>query len=645
MLGAHRKSDMPLDGQIAPRTRPRAGLMLAIVSVALLVGGIVLAVGARLVGSQSVIDGGYWALGIAVAAAIALWAGMRPGSIVSPVFGGLGIATDTISAAFFLALAGGIFAWGHDGLAAAIGLGAGCLLLQLVVAPRMAASGARSLPQFFAARYPGRAAGCMCALVIVISMLLLLAAELMAAGLVGARLLGVDFTAAAVVLACAVLACFIVRGSGSAPWANGVLFPAMLLAVLVPLVALSVQWYGLPIPQLAYGNALWQLQGLEEALLEQELADPAVMKPMLTAFVTLTPANFLGIVLGLAAGVAVLPSMLPAQLSAVPAPQARRAALWGLIFVAALLTLMPATAAYAKLSLIQLLADRTPIADLPAWIFTYGKLGLVDICGRAATDAATAVQACAALPDAGAALRLQDISISPDIIVLALPEIAGLDRVMLGLLAAVALAVAITTAGGPLSAIVRALGVGNPVATESPRPHAARLVSYGLAAAALVVATLAALARAVTILDLATYALVIAAVGLFPAVLAALWWKRANAYGAAGAMLVGLGVALLYFVGTHYFAVPFAEASSALASGGTEAFDYFAALKNAWLAAPAGPAKDAAWTALDAYARGLAPWWGIAELAVALLALPAGLLTLVVISLFTPTPRAAATVP
>ena len=645
MPDAHLKSDMPLDGQIAARSRPRAGLLLAVVSVAVLLGGIVLAAAARLGGSQSVIDGGYWALGIAIAAVIALWAGMRPGSSVSPVFGGLAIATDTISAAFFLALAGGIFAWGHDGLAVAIGLGAGCLLLQLVLAPRMAASGARSLPQFFAARYPGRAAGFMCALVIVVSMLLLLAAELMAAGLVGARLLGVDSTVTAVISACAVMACFIVRGTGSAPWANGVLFPAMLLAVLVPLVMLSVQWYGLPFPQLAYGNALWQVQGLEETLLEQELADPTVMKPMLTAFVTLTPTNFLGIVLGLAAGVAVLPSMLPAQLTAMPPREARRAALWGLIFVAALLTLMPAIAAYAKLSLIQLLADRTPIADLPAWMFTYGRLGLVEICGRAATDAATVAQACAALPDAGAALRLQDISISPDMIVLALPEIAGLDHVILGLLAAVALAAAITTAGGPLSAIVRALGVDEPRASDSPRPQVSRLLSYGLAGAALVVATMAALARAGTILELATYALVIAAVGLFPAVVAALWWKRANAHGAAGAMLVGLGVALLYLIGTHYFAVPFVEASSALANGGNEVFDYFAELRVAWLAAPAGPAKDAAWMALDAHARGIAPWWGIVELAIALLALPAAFLTLVVVSLLTPAPRAAATVP
>ena len=271
--------------------------------------------------------------------------------------------------------------------------------------------------------------------------------------------------------------------------------------------------------------------------------------------------------------------------------------------------------------------------------------GWSDICGRAATDAATAVQACAALPDAGAALRLQDISISPDIIVLALPEIAGLDHVMLGLLAAVGLAVAITTAGGPLSAIVRALGVDHPGATDSPRPQAARLVSYGLAAR---LSWLPRWLRSRVPSPFSTSPPMpwsIAAVGLFPAVLAALWWKRANAYGAAGAMLVGLGVALLYLVGTHYFAVAFVEARSALVNGGTEAFEYFVELKDAWLAAPVGPAKEAAWTALDAYARGLAPWWGIVELAIALLALPAGLLTLVVVSLLTPAPRAAATVP
>ncbi len=637
---------MPLDGQIAPRTQPRAGLMLAAVSAVLLGGGIALAAGARLVGTQSVIDGSYWALGIAVAAAIALWAGMRPRSTVSPVFGGLAIATDTISAAFFLALAGGIFALGHDGLAVAIGLGAGCLLMQLVVAPGLAASGARSLPQFFAARYPGRAAGILCALVTVVSMLLLLAAELMAAGLVGARLLGVDFTAAAVVSACAVLACFIVRGASSAPWANGVLFPAMLLAVLAPLVVLSVQWYGIPIPQLAYGHALGQVQSIEQTLLEQELADPAVMKPMLTAFVTLTPVNFLGIVLGLAAGVAVLPSMLPAQLTAVPAPTGAPRGAVGARFRR---RAPDADAGHRRLCK----AVAHPVAGGPNLDRGFAGVdlhlrkagagrnlrassdrrsgGRTGLCGFARRRSAR----CGCRTSRSA--RTSSFS--------RCPRSPGSRMSCSGFSPLLPLRWRLRPPAAHCPPSCARSGWTSPRPCDSPRPQASRLVSYGLAGAALVVATLAALSRALTILDLATYALVIAAVGLFPAVLAALWWKRANAYGAAGAMLVGLGVALLYFVGTHYFAVPLAEASWVLGNGGTEAFEYFVELKDAWMAAPAGPAKDAAWTALDAYARGIAPWWGIVEMAIALLALPAGLLTLVVVSLLTPAPRAAATVP
>jgi cation/acetate symporter len=626
---------MPFDGQSTAPARSRAWLAVIAITLVFAVGLAGLSGLGRLNISPAFIDGGYWALGIAVAAAVALGAGMRPTGPVSPLFGGLAIATDTITAAFFLAVAGAIFAWGHDGLALAIGLGAGCLLLQLVVAPRLATTGASSLPGYFATRFASRGTRVLSALVIIVAMLLLLVAELLAAGFVGARLLGIDFSAAVIVAACAVLACFVVRGTSGAPWVNGVLFPIMLVAVLVPLVMLSAQWYGLPVPQLAYANALWQLQGLEETLLEQDLADPAVMKPMLTAFVTLTPMNFLGIVLGLAAGVATLPSMLPAQVAGMSMRGARRSALWGLVWVALFLMLAPAIAAYAKLSFVQLLADRTQIASLPAWIFTYGKLGLVEVCGRTATDAATVAQACAALPDVGPSLRLQDITLSPDMIVLALPDIAGLNPTVLGLVAAVALAVAIATANGQLSAIVRALGHDDPRELAG-EPRNSRLVSYGLAAAAVAAATVGALVRPASIVDIATYAVVIAAAGLFPALFAALWWKRANAYGAAAAMLVGLAVALIYILGTRYFAIPFFEWTAVLSNAGPEAVDSFLELKAAWVAAAPGAAKDAAWAALQTQARDNADWWGINGLAAALLALPAGFFVLIVVSLITP---------
>ncbi len=337
------------------------------------------------------VDGGCWALGIGLAAALVAAGSLIKGNLGS-VAGGLSSAVATVTGAFFLSLAGAVFAMGLDGLAFALGLGAGCLLLQLIIAPRFAQTGAGSLAGLFARRYPGGFARVACALAVGLSMLTLLVAELMATGLVGSRLLGVDYAMTTAVGAVTVFACFVVRGSGSS-MGDGLLFPVMLLALLVPLVMLSVAWSGLPVPQLAYGNVLAHLQGLEENLLEQELADPAYMKPMLTAFLSLSPVNFSGVVLGLALGVAALPSLLQTKgVTASSARDARWSAFWALVFVAVLLSLVPAVAAYAKWQIASLVGDRTPIANLPAWMFTYGKLGLLQICGKPAIDAAAVAQ-------------------------------------------------------------------------------------------------------------------------------------------------------------------------------------------------------------------------------------------------------------
>ncbi len=82
-----------------------------------------------------------------------------------------------------------------------------------------------------------------------------------------------------------------------------------------------------------------------------------------------------------------------------------------------------------------------------------------------------------------------------------------------------------------------------------------------------------------------------------------------------------------------------------MSSAGATGQEVFAELKDAWAAAEPGAAKDAAWAALDAHARTVADWWGINGLAVALLALPAGFLALILMSLVTPMPRSAETVP
>lgn len=633
---------MPLDGNSDPPVRSRPALLLLGFTLIVIAAAAGLVLFARSGAPPTWVDSGFWILGLAVAAALAFGGSLRRLAHSAPVFNGLAMATQTVSAAFFVALAGAAFTSGYDGLVFPLGLGAGCLLAQLLVAPRLAQSGAPTLNAYFAQRYSNRNVGALAAVVVIASMFTLLVAELMAAGLVGARLLGLDFTAAAAIAACAALACFVLRGASHGSWASGLLFPILLAALLVPLVQLSADWYGLPVPQFAYANALWQVQGLEETLLEQELADPGFLKPMMTAFLTMTPVNFLGIVLGLAAGVAALPSLVTASVGR-SARDARWSALWALVFVTLLLMLVPAVAAYARLSVATLVSERTTAAALPAWIFTYGNLGLVEVCGRAATDAAAIAQACAALPDAAASLRLQDIVLSPDMVTLALPEITGLDGVMTGLIAAAALAAALVTAQAPLTAILRAAGVYDGTDTAETAQRRTRLLSYGLAAALLAAAAAAAIARPAGIIDVAATALLIAAVGLFPALVAGLWWRRTNAWGAGAAILLGPALVLTYLLVGRYFPVPFFEATSALSSAGQSGIEYFAELKDAWLAAAPGAAKDAAWTALEEQARAGADWWGIGALATALLALPVGFIAILVGSLVGPARVAAET--
>jgi len=562
------------------------------------------------------------------------------GSEAPAVLRGLAIAADSVSAPFFLGLASAVFLWGYDGLAFVLGLGAGYLLLQLLIAPVLPQAGARSLTDYFAVRFGGKVPRVLAAVVVIVSMGVLLIAEVQAAGLVAARLLGLELASAIAVAAAALLLCFVLRRRTPAPWLRGALYALMLLAFLAPAVALSFEYYGLPVPQMAYANALWQVQGLEETLLERDLADPAVLKPMLISFLSLSPLNFLGIVLGLALGTASLPNLLSRHFMTGRVRAARWSAVWALLFAVLFLSAVPALAAYAKLALLTLIAEGIELANLPAWIFTYGKLGLVEICGQAASDAAAVKNACAALPDASSALRLQDLRLDPDMITLAMPEITGLGPILLGSLGAAALAAALVTADGPLLAIIAAFGLGARGASEpSPAPSAAaRLAPYLVAAAAVLAATLAAAARPGGFLVVATWALTLVASGLFPALVAGLWWRRANAYGAAAGVFAGFAVALLYLVGTRYFAVGFFETFEALSSAGPTARETFGELKQAWLAAAPGPGKEAAWMALDAHAQAIANWWGVKRLAAAVLALPVGIVAVVAVSLVTPRP-------
>src|SRR3546814_4672757 len=118
---------------------------------------------------------------------------------------------------------------------------------------------------------------------------------------------------------------------------------------------------------------------------------------------------------------------------------ARRSVAWSLLFIFILYFTAPAYAAFAKLEVYQNVIG-VSMDTLPQWIYTYGNLGLVKVCGVNATAIEAIRTACAGTGSADNILAHADLAINKDVMVIAMPEIAGLPYVIAGLVAAGGLA-------------------------------------------------------------------------------------------------------------------------------------------------------------------------------------------------------------
>jgi cation/acetate symporter len=155
-------------------------------------------------------------------------------------------------------------------------------------------------------------------------------------------------------------------------------------------------------------------------------------------------------------------------------------------------------------------------------------------------------------------LQLAEFVINQDIIVLSMPEIAGLPYVISGLVAAGGLAAALSTADGLLLAIANALShdvyykMMDPKATTFRRLLVARVLLVGVA----IIAAAVAGTRPSGIIQMVAWAFSLAAAGLFVPLVLGIWWKRTTAAGAITGMIAGFALTLFYLIATRYYGMP-----------------------------------------------------------------------------------------
>ncbi|TWI59806.1 sodium:solute symporter family protein [Halalkalibacter nanhaiisediminis] len=443
---------------------------------------------------------------------------------VPPIWNGMAIGGDWMSAASFIGMAGTVMLLGYDGLAYIMGWTGGYLFLTFLLAPQLRKYGRYTVPEFIGDRFDSNAARLISAIATIIISFTYIIGQLSGTGVVIGRILNIEAMYGTMIGVFVIAIYATLGGMKGITWTQVAQYIILIVAYIIPIVFMSLQITNNPLPWLTYGNVINEIGALDRELGFTEYFAP---------FAESEKIQFIALMFTLMVGTAALPHVIVRFYTVATMKAARWSGAWALIFIALLYLSAPAYAAFSRFILMTRVAEQ-PIDQLPAWTETWVNTGRLQVADT----------------NGDGILQWAEIVISNDIVVMATPEIANLGVFVIGLVAAGAMAAALSTAGGLLITISSSFAhdiyyrLINPQSSDKKRLAAGRW--------AIVLSTLVAGVIALdppgVITQIVAWAFAIAGGTFFPVLLLGVWWKRANAQGAIAGMLVGLGVTLTYIL-------------------------------------------------------------------------------------------------
>ncbi len=476
------------------------------------------------------------ALGMATYAAVPedyFVAGRR----VPAVYGGLTLAFTALGGAGLVTLTGTLFLTGFDALALGAGWTAGLVVMGIAIAPYSRKYGAYTVPGFLGWRFESRLLRLAAGVAFAIPCLLLLIAEIRIGAGLAATALARSPSALVSAGVIAVFFTIVLGGMRSHSWSGAAQSLIALLAIMVPAIILAVTLTNLPLPQLTYGGLMdeiarqertWGLVPARAEALALALPGPelrALKTPFAAAFATMSPTSFLLVMVTVMAGVAAMPSLLARSGAAPSLHDVRRSVGWATLILALVVLTLPALAAFGRYILLDSVVGLS-IDDAPAWLDMLRGPGL------------------AAHDSQAAQITLAGLRFARDGVLLALPMIAGFPVVLSTLVLTGALAAVLAGAAAQLLTLANMANEDLLFAlTRRPPDPVLRLtlarVLMGVVGA---VAAWIALEWPADPLRLLLHAFSLSAATAFPVLVLAIWWKRANHWGALTGLLAGLVV-------------------------------------------------------------------------------------------------------
>ncbi|MEE2604993.1 MAG: sodium:solute symporter family protein [Bacteroidota bacterium] len=455
------------------------------------------------------------------------------GKGVHPIANGMATAADWMSAASFISMAGIISFLGYDGSVYLMGWTGGYVLLALLLAPYLRKFGKFTVPAFIGDRYysnTARTVAVFCALIVSFTYI---AGQMRGVGVVFSRYLEVDINSGVFIGMGIVLFYAILGGMKGITYTQVAQYCVLIFAFMVPAIFISIEITSNPIPQLGFGSTgsdgvylLDKLNGLHEELGFSKYTSGS--KSTLDVFF---------ITAALMIGTAGLPHVIVRFFTVKKVSDARKSAGWALLFIAILYTTAPAIAVFARTNLIDTVSEKN-YTDMPSWFKKWEDTGLLKFDDKNGDN----------IIQYNGNEMINELTIDRDIMVLANPEIAQLPNWVIALLAAGALAAALSTAAGLLLVISSSVShdlikrIIKPDISEKGELVAARLSAlfavllagyFGINPPDFVAATVA-------------LAFGLAAASFFPAIVLGIFYKKMNKEGAISGMVIGILLMLFY---------------------------------------------------------------------------------------------------
>ena len=455
------------------------------------------------------------------------------GKGVNPIANGMATAADWMSAASFISMAGIISFIGYDGSVYLMGWTGGYVLLALLLAPYLRKFGKFTVPDFIGDRYysnVARTVAVFCALIVSFTYI---AGQMRGVGIVFSRYLEVDINSGVFIGMGIVLFYAILGGMKGITYTQVAQYCVLIFAFMVPAIFISIQMTGNPIPQLGFGSEsadgvylLDKLNGLHDELGFSEYTSGS--KSTLDVFL---------ITAALMIGTAGLPHVIVRFFTVKKVSDARKSAGWALLFIAILYTTAPAIAVFARTNLIETVSEKD-YSTMPYWFKKWEDTGLLEFDDK---NQDNIIQY---LGDE----QLNELTIDKDIMVLANPEIAQLPNWVIALLAAGAIAAALSTAAGLLLVISSSIShdlikrIINPEITDKGELIAARVSAFF----AVILAGYFGINPPDFVAATVALAFGLAAASFFPAIVLGIFYKKMNKEGAISGMLIGILSMLFY---------------------------------------------------------------------------------------------------